>query len=78
LGIIDAFKCHYRKQLIQKIVAMANEGLLQDDTQMKLDVLSTIHFIAHAWRFITSATIKNHFMKCGFSNDQSATMTTVQ
>jgi hypothetical protein len=40
LGIIRTFKCHYRKQLILKTVAMIDEGLLQDAAQMKLDVLS--------------------------------------
>jgi hypothetical protein len=69
LGIIHAFECHYRKQLIRKTVAMVDGRLIQDDTQMKLDVLSAIDFIAHAWRLITSATIKICFVKCGFSND---------
>jgi hypothetical protein len=36
LGIIHAFKCHYRKELIQT-VAMIEGGLLQDTTQMKLE-----------------------------------------
>jgi hypothetical protein len=44
-------------------------GLLQDGTQMKLDVLSAVHFIAEVWRQITPSTIKNCFVKCGFSND---------
>jgi hypothetical protein len=37
--------------------------------QMKLDVLSAMHFIAEAWKLITPTTIKNCFVKCGFSND---------
>jgi hypothetical protein len=69
LGIIHAYECHYRRQLFQKTVAMVDGRLLQDDTQMKLDVLSAMHFTAHTWRLITSATIKNCFLKCGFSND---------
>jgi hypothetical protein len=36
LGIICAFKCHYRKHLIQKTVAKTDEELLQGGTQMKL------------------------------------------
>jgi hypothetical protein len=46
LGIINAFKCCYTKQLIQKTVAMTDWGLFQDVTQMKLDVLSAMRFIA--------------------------------
>jgi hypothetical protein len=68
LGIIHAFNCHYRKQLIWKTVAMMDGVLFQDATQMKY-VLSAMHFISQAWRLITSATIKNFFVKCGFSND---------
>jgi hypothetical protein len=48
MGAMHAFKCHYRKQLIQKTAAMTDGGLLQDATQMKLDVLSAICFIAEA------------------------------
>jgi hypothetical protein len=50
---------------------MMDEALLQDLTQMKLDVLSAMHFIAEAWRLITSTIIKNCFVKCGFSIDVS-------
>jgi hypothetical protein len=67
LGTIHAIKCHYRRQLIQKTVAMIDERLLQDGEQMKLDVLSAMHFTAEAWRLITPSTIKNCFVKCGFS-----------
>jgi hypothetical protein len=30
---------------------------------------AAMHFIAEAWRIKTLTTIKNCFMKCGFSND---------
>jgi hypothetical protein len=69
LEIIQAFKCHYGKQLIQKTVAVIDGGLLQDGTQMKLDVLSAVHFVAEVWRLVKPTTIKNVFVKCGFSND---------
>jgi hypothetical protein len=48
---------------------MRDGGLLQDTAQMKLDVLSAEHFIEEAWRLITTNTVKNYFVKCGFSND---------
>jgi hypothetical protein len=47
-GIIHAFKCHYRKQMIRKTVVMTDGGLLQDAIQTKLDMLSAMHFIAEA------------------------------
>jgi hypothetical protein len=77
LGIIHAFKFHYRKLLVRKTVAMVDGGLLQDATKMKLSVLHAMNFIAEAWRLITPCTIKNCFAKCGFlgccntSNDDS-------
>jgi hypothetical protein len=46
LGIIHAFKYHYRKQLISKTAAMIDGGLLQDAAQMKLNV-SAMHLIAN-------------------------------
>jgi hypothetical protein len=69
LGIIHAFKCHYRKQLIAKTAAMIDGGLLHDAAQMKLDVLSAKHLIAEPWRLITPTRIKNCFVKYGFSTD---------
>jgi hypothetical protein len=36
---------------------------------MKQDVLSAICFTVKTWRLITPTTIKNCFVKCGFSND---------
>jgi hypothetical protein len=69
LGIIHAFKCHYRKQLIRKTVAMIDGGLLRDAVMKKLDVLTALLFIVEAWRSVTHTAIKNCFVKCGFSYD---------
>jgi hypothetical protein len=41
----------------------------EDCSQMKLVVLSAVHFIAEAWRLITHNKIKNCFVKCDFSID---------
>jgi hypothetical protein len=70
LEIIHVFKCHHRKHLIWKTVAIMDGSLLQDATQMKLDVLSAVHLIAEAWRLVTPPAIKNCFVKCAFSNDR--------
>jgi hypothetical protein len=48
---------------------MINGGLLKDAAQMKLDVLSAVHCIEEAWRLIATNTVKNCFVKHGFSND---------
>jgi hypothetical protein len=69
LGIIHAFKCHYRKQSIHKTVAMTDRGLLHNVSQIKLDVLSATHFTPEAWRLVTPTTTKNCFEVCSFSID---------
>jgi hypothetical protein len=69
LGIICAVKCHYKKLLIWKTVAVIDGGLFQDASQMQLDVLSAMHFIPEALKLTTHTTIKNSFVKCGFLVD---------
>jgi hypothetical protein len=63
VGISHAFKCQYRKQLIQKAVAMINRELRGDASKMKINLLTTLHFIAEAWRQITPITIERCFKK---------------
>jgi hypothetical protein len=48
---------------------MIDRRLLKDAPQIKLHVLSAMHFTAEAWRLITPIIIKNCFVMCGFSND---------
>jgi hypothetical protein len=48
LGILNAFKCYFRKQLIWSTVAMIDGGLLLDAIQMKQAVLSAMGFTAKA------------------------------
>jgi hypothetical protein len=69
LRIIHAFMCNYRKQLIWKTVVMMNGGLLQVNTQMKLDVQSAMHFTAEPRSLITPTTVMNCFVKHGSSTD---------
>jgi hypothetical protein len=61
-GIIHAIKRHYRKQLIQKTAAMRNGRLL--------GCVVCSDMIAKTWRLTTPTTMKNCFVKCGFSIDQ--------
>jgi len=63
MGIIHAFKCQYRKQLIRKALAVKNRELLGDAPKMKINLLTALHFIAEAWRQITPTTIQKCFKK---------------
>jgi len=71
-------KCSYRKQFIQKAVAVICVGLLHNTSCVKLGVLSAMHFISKAWKLINLTTVKNCFEKCGlyqlsvYSNDDDA------
>ena len=69
MGIIHAFKWQYRKQLVQQAAAMIDEELVGDKSKMKIDLLTTLHFIAEAWKQITPTTIQKCFKKYGFSSD---------
>jgi hypothetical protein len=69
VGISHAFKCQYRKQLIWKAVAMTDRELLGDASNMKINLLTALHFIAEAWTQITTITIESCFKKCDFSSD---------
>ena len=69
MGISHAFKCQYRKKLIWKAVAMIDRELLGDASKMKIILLTALHFIAEAWKQITSITIESCFKKRDFSPD---------
>jgi hypothetical protein len=45
-------------------VALPDGMLLQDATQIQLDVFPPVHFTAEAWTLITPTKIKNYFVKC--------------
>jgi hypothetical protein len=59
LGIIHASKCHYRKQLILKTVVTIG-GIAPS---------CCINEAVYVVFSITTTTIKNFFVKCGFSID---------
>jgi hypothetical protein len=66
---MHAFKCNYRKQLIQKAVAMMDGRLLQDATQIEDGC--AVYNALHSRSLIIPTNIKNCFVKCGFSNDSN-------
>jgi hypothetical protein len=73
MGIIHSFKCQYRMHLIQKAAAMMDRELLSDASQMKINLLTDLHFITEAWRQIRPTTTKKCSKKCGFSSDSEYT-----
>jgi hypothetical protein len=59
----------FQKAVHFKDCRMINRRLLQDAEQMNLNVLSTKHFTEETWSLITPNTMKNCFVKSGFSID---------
>lgn len=48
---------------------MIDRELLGDASNMKINLLTALHFITETWKQITTTTIENCFKKCGFSSD---------
>ena len=80
-GVIRTFKAHYRRHLVQHIIATAASVYSADD--VVITALDAICWIDSAWKSVTDVTIQNTFRKAGFhiptdsssSNNTLAVMT---
>jgi hypothetical protein len=63
-GIIRTFKAHYRRHLIQHIIANAATVFSADD--VVITALDAICWIELAWNSVSELTIRNTFRKAGF------------
>jgi hypothetical protein len=68
-GIIRAFKAHYRKQLVQHLIANADSANSVDD--ISITALDAVWWIDGAWRALTETTIQNTFKAAGFRTPSS-------
>ena len=64
-GVIRTFKAHYRRHLIQHIIANAATAYSADD--VIITALDAICWIDLAWKSVTESTIRNTFRKAGFT-----------
>lgn len=61
-GVIRSFKCHYRKQLLKKII------VCMDTAQpVNVTILDAIQYLVNAWREVTPRTISRCFRKAKLS-----------
>ena len=65
LGIIQNFKIHYRKLLIQHVITRIEECSTAHEVVKSLSVLLASRWIAEAWQKVSSETIKKCFRKAG-------------
>ena len=66
LGLIKNLKMHYRKQLVQLAIQS-----IEEPNPKKISVLHAMNLISLAWSQVTSTTIKNCFIKAGFSHQKT-------
>ncbi|CAF4568820.1 unnamed protein product [Rotaria sp. Silwood2] len=69
-GVIKTFKAHYRRQLVQHIIASADVAHTADD--IVITALDAICWIDLAWKSITELTIQNTFKRAGFQISSGA------
>jgi transcriptional regulator with XRE-family HTH domain len=63
-GVINSFKCHYRRMLVKHIIAQCTMAHSID--QINVTALDAIRWIDEAWKTVTSTTIRNGFSSAGF------------
>lgn len=60
-GIIKNFKTFYRKEVVSQLLSC-----IEDQSELKITVLTAMNIADKAWRNITQSTIRNCFRACGF------------
>lgn len=70
-GIIQAFKLHYRKFLLQAIISRAEECKSANEIASFINVLDAILWVNDSWNLVCQSTISKCFERCGFSQQIS-------
>ena len=65
LGIIQNFKCHYRKFLLWYVVAQIDHCVTASDVVGSVNLLKAIRWVAQAWDMVQSITVSRCFRKAG-------------
>lgn len=67
-GIIRNFKTFYRSLIVKDILLKMDSIQSTAELSKSIDLLEAIYFIKKAWQQVSSATIKNCFVKAGFKH----------
>ena len=65
-GIIQAFKLHFRKQLLTHVVARIDSCSSASEVSKGVTVLNAVTWIDKAWKTVEPITITKCFHACGF------------
>ena len=65
LGIIQNFKCHYRKFHLRYVVAQIDHCVTASDVVGSVSLLKAIRSVAQAWDMVQSITVFRCFRKAG-------------
>ena len=68
-GIIQSFKTKYRKKLMRYVIARINDDLFA--SEIDIDILQAITWVADAWNEVSVETIKNCFATCCITEQAS-------
>ena len=68
LGIICNFKLHYRRLLLQFVLAKIDTSSSATEVTKSINVLSAIRWVALSWREVKSTTIQKCFRNAGILN----------
>lgn len=72
LGIIKNFKVHYRKLLLQHVIANIEECSTAHDVVKSVTVLTAIRWVAQGWDKVESSTIQKCFRHAGILDSDFA------
>jgi hypothetical protein len=70
-GVIKCFKGYYRTRLIQKLIAIMDSG--NKPLPASISILDAIYMAKFAWDQVSTQTIKNCFIKSGFTFNETQT-----
>uniref|UniRef100_A0A1E1XKZ6 Putative tick transposon n=1 Tax=Amblyomma sculptum TaxID=1581419 RepID=A0A1E1XKZ6_AMBSC len=66
-GVINSFKCCYRRRLIQKILLD-----IRLEREMKIDIYQAVEMLAASWQEVRAEVIRNCFLKAGIAINAQA------
>ena len=69
LGVIANFKTHYRRLLLQHVLAKIDNASKATDVTSSINVLIAIRWVALAWKEVKGTTIIKCFKTAGILSD---------